>query len=183
VEELNHLLAEVNERLAALALTDGLTGLANRRAFDQYLEKEWIRASRPPCRPLALIVLDLDFFKQYNDHYGHVMGDQCLKKVAQILQRGRRAADLAARIGGEEFSLILPATNVDGAMAVAESLRKRIEGLKLLHARSPMAVVTASFGVAAAMNDENGTVENLTQAADKALYAAKENGRNRVVAI
>jgi diguanylate cyclase (GGDEF)-like protein len=183
VRELNNLLAEVNERLAALALTDGLTGLANRRAFDQCLEKEWARASRSPFTPLAIIILDLDFFKQYNDHYGHVMGDECLKQVARILQGERRAADLAARIGGEEFSLLLPTTDIEGAMAVAATLRKRIEGLQLEHTGSPIGVVTASFGVAVALTDENDTTRNLVEAADKALYDAKENGRNRVASM
>jgi diguanylate cyclase (GGDEF)-like protein len=180
VRELNHLLAEVNEKLAALASTDGLTGLANRRAFDQYLEKEWARARRPPYSPLAVIILDLDFFKQYNDHYGHVLGDECLKQVAKVLQSGRRVSDLTARIGGEEFSVILPATDIDGAMTVAETLRRRIEGLRVEHMRSPMGVVTASFGVAVATNDGNEKIQDVMQAADKALYGAKENGRNRV---
>jgi diguanylate cyclase (GGDEF)-like protein len=180
VRELNHLLAEVNEKLAALALTDGLTGLANRRAFDQYLEKEWARAGRPPFSPLAVIILDLDSFKQYNDHYGHVAGDECLKQVANALQGGRRATDLTARIGGEEFAILLPATDVDGAMTVAETLRQRIEGLQLEHTGSPMGVVTASFGVTVAKYDKNEKLQHVMQAADKALYSAKVKGRNRV---
>jgi diguanylate cyclase (GGDEF)-like protein len=128
-----------------------------------------------------LIILDLDFFKQYNDHFGHPMGDECLKQVAHVLQHERRPTDLATRIGGEEFSLILPDTDIEGAMAVAETARSRIEGLHLDHAKSPMGVVTASFGVAVATADRSGTAQDLIQAADTALYEAKKGGRNRVV--
>jgi two-component system, chemotaxis family, sensor kinase Cph1 len=180
VRELNHLLRQANEQLAGLASTDGLTGVANRRAFDEHLQREWARAIRSR-RSLALIILDLDFFKQYNDHFGHPMGDECLKQVAHVLQHERRPTDLAARIGGEEFSLILPDTDIEGAMAVAESVRSRIEGLHLDHAKSPMGVVTASFGVAVATADRSGTAQDLIQAADTALYEAKKGGRNRVV--
>ena len=125
-------------------------------------------------------MLDLDLFKQYNDHYGHVMGDECLKQVAAVLQGGCRAADLAARVGGEEFSILLPDTDITGAVTIAEALRKSIEGLQLAHAKSPMGVVTASFGVAAVTNNRNVRAQNLMQAADRALYEAKGNGRNQV---
>jgi diguanylate cyclase (GGDEF)-like protein len=180
VRELNHLLSEANERLEALASTDGLTDIANRRAFDEYLQKEWRRSGRPPYSSLAIIILDLDFFKQYNDQYGHVMGDACLQRVAKILHVKRRAADLAARIGGEEFAIVLPNTDIQGAVAVAETMRKQIEDLQLEHTGSSMGIVTASFGVAVAVNDSIGKMQNLLHSADLALYRAKENGRNQV---
>lgn len=177
--ELNHLLIEANARLAALASTDGLTSLANRRAYDEYLQVEWARARRSN-RPLSLIALDLDFFKQYNDHYGHMMGDECLKQIAKILQATRRPADLAARTGGEEFSLVLPETDVAGALFVAETVRVGIERLHIDHMTSPMGVMTASFGVAAATPIQTRTVQDLMQTADQALYKAKQSGRNQV---
>ena len=178
--ELNHLLKHANEQLAALAATDGLTGLANRRAFDERMRNEWARAGRMPGRPLSLIILDLDFFKQYNDHYGHAMGDECLKQVAEVLKARRRASDLAARIGGEEFCLLLPETDGNGALALAETIRCQIESLLLAHSKSHMEVVTASLGVAVAADDGAGDAQGLLLAADKALYQAKERGRNQV---
>jgi chemotaxis family two-component system sensor kinase Cph1 len=171
---------QLNIRLAGLASTDSLTGLANRRSFDEHLQREWARAGRTH-KPLALIILDLDFFKQYNDQYGHVAGDECLKLVAKALQEGRRVTDLAARIGGEEFSLLLPDAEIEGAMSVAETVRDRIERLQLPHAKSPMGVVTASFGAAAATAGRTRTTEDLVRAADRALYEAKRHGRNRLV--
>jgi diguanylate cyclase (GGDEF)-like protein len=182
VRELNQILAEANEKLAALASTDGLTGIANRRAFNERLRAEWARAGRSR-KSLSLVILDLDFFKQYNDHYGHVMGDECLKQVARVLQDGGRRADLVARIGGEEFSLLLPDTDIEGAMLVAETARSHIEALRLEHAKNPVGVVTASFGVAAVTDVRTETVGDLMKAADKALYEAKASGRNRVVRV
>lgn len=180
IRHLNDLLSHANEQLSSLVSTDGLTGISNRRMFDESLQKEWMRATRSQTT-LAMIILDLDFFKQYNDHYGHLMGDECLRQVAQTMKGARRAADLVARIGGEEFSLILPATDIQGAMAVAETVRSRIEGLQLPHATSPMGVVTASFGVAVATPSRTESPNDLIHAADTALYKAKERGRNRVV--
>jgi diguanylate cyclase (GGDEF)-like protein len=165
-----------------LASTDGLTGIANRRAFNERLRAEWARAGRSR-KSLSLVILDLDFFKQYNDHYGHVMGDECLKQVARVLQDRGRSADLVARIGGEEFSLLLPDTDIEGAMLVAETARSNVEGLRLEHAKSPVGVVTASFGVATATDLSTETARDLMQAADKALYEAKGSGRNRVVRV
>jgi two-component system, chemotaxis family, sensor kinase Cph1 len=182
VRELNKTLAEANEKLAALASTDGLTAIANRRAFNDRLLAEWARAGRS-SKSLSLVILDLDFFKQYNDHYGHVMGDECLKQVARVLQDRGRSADLVARIGGEEFSLLLPDTDIEGAMLVAETARSNVEGLRLEHAKSPVGVVTASFGVATATDLSTETARDLMQAADKALYEAKGSGRNRVVRV
>jgi diguanylate cyclase (GGDEF)-like protein len=141
---------------------------------------EWARADRSR-QSLSLIILDLDYFKQYNDHYGHLMGDECLKQVARVLQDRSRRADLVARIGGEEFSVLLSDTDIEGAMLVAETARFHVEGLRLEHARSPVGVVTASFGVAAATDLRTQTARDLMQAADKALYEAKASGRNRVV--
>jgi diguanylate cyclase (GGDEF)-like protein len=181
LHELNSLLGEANERLSELASQDGLTGLSNRRNFDERLLIECSRATRTN-RPLALLILDVDFFKQYNDHYGHAFGDACLKQVAVVLQDARRATDLPARIGGEEFALILPNTDIGGAAAVAEAIRARIEGLHLPHARSPLGVVTVSVGVAVATTDAPAPAHELMLAADKALYKAKSGGRNASVA-
>jgi chemotaxis family two-component system sensor kinase Cph1 len=182
IRELNQILADANEKLAALASTDGLTGIANRRAFNDRLLAEWARADRSR-QSLSLIILDLDYFKQYNDHYGHLMGDECLKQVARVLQDRSRRADLVARIGGEEFSVLLADTDIEGAMLVAETARSHVEGLRLEHAKSPIGIVTASFGVAAATDLRTQTARDLMQAADKALYEAKASGRNRVVRI
>jgi diguanylate cyclase (GGDEF)-like protein len=180
VKQLNHLLEDTNKRLVALASTDSLTGVANRRSFDECLNREWARTCRKHGS-LALIILDLDYFKQYNDQYGHIMGDKCLKRVAKALQVGRRAADLEARIGGEEFSLLLPDTEIEGAMSVAETVRAYIQKLQLPHVKNPMGVVTASFGVATATGGRTESAESLVRAADGALYEAKRQGRNRVV--
>ena len=182
VRELNQILAEANNKLAALASTDGLTGIANRRAFNERLQAEWARARRSR-RSLAMVILDVDFFKQYNDHYGHMMGDEALKQVARVLQDRSRKTDFAARIGGEEFSLLLPDTGIEGAMLLAETARSNVAALRLEHAKSPLGVVTASFGVAAATDLTTGTARDLMQAADKALYEAKASGRNRVVRV
>ena len=180
VRDLNELLREANERLSTLATTDALTLVANRRAFDEFLEREWVRARRVG-RPLALTIVDVDFFKQYNDLFGHLRGDECLKQIAQGLQESRRASDFVARIGGEEFAIVLPDTDSGGAKSVAEAARARIEKLRLHHPKSLTGFLTASFGVAASIPDETGTVDDLIQAADQALYDAKDRGRNRVV--
>lgn len=180
IQELNRLLDVANEHLAALASSDGLTGIANRRAFDKQLYQEFARAGRSGS-PLAVVILDLDFFKQYNDHFGHPTGDECLKQVARLLQEGRRAADLAARIGGEEFALLLPDTDSNSAAALAESVRSAIEKSRIDHPNCPWGIVTASIGVACRARDDTGTVDELMKAADRALYDAKARGRNQVV--
>ena len=179
VRELNQSLREANERLSRLANTDGLTGIANRRAFDERLEQEWTRASRLGTS-VAVLIFDLDFFKQYNDHFGHQAGDDCLRRIAQLMSGGRRSVDLPARIGGEEFSLLLPDTSLKGAIVVAESVRTLVEALHIDHPKGPMGIMTASFGVAALKPGQAESAQDLMQAADRALYEAKRNGRNRV---
>lgn len=170
-----------NETLKALAESDGLTGLANRRLFEETLTRELARARRGGTS-FALIMTDVDFFKKYNDRYGHVAGDDCLRKVAAALAAGaRRPGDLAARYGGEEFVVILPGTDLDGAVTVAETVRAAVAELKLEHADSPFGQVSLSLGVVAglpAAEPDGAWVE----AADRLLYEAKEGGRNRVAA-
>jgi two-component system, chemotaxis family, sensor kinase Cph1 len=180
VRQLNRLLGEANQQLAALAATDGLTGIANRRAFDERLHQEWARASRSGSQ-LGLVILDLDFFKRYNDHFGHPTGDECLKQIARLIQDGRRPADLAARVGGEEFALLLPDTDCDGALALAEAVRSGIEQSRIDHPKCPWGIMTASIGVACLTPHGTGTAHDLMKAADRALYEAKSQGRNRVV--
>lgn len=173
-------LAQALERLSSL---DGLTGIANRRRFDQMLEREWQRAARDR-RSLALVMCDIDYFKQYNDRYGHQAGDACLRQLATLLETGmRRGGDLAARYGGEEFAVLLPGTELDNAYALADSLREKLQHLGIPHDASDIAeVLTASFGVAAVVPLPGGNPAHLVRAADEALYRAKHAGRNRVVA-
>lgn len=186
-EELEQKVAErtksleiANKKLATLSNTDGLTGIANRRRFDKVLASEWHRAIRAR-QPLALLMIDVDLFKNYNDHYGHLVGDDCLSKVAGVLQASsRRASDLVARYGGEEFVLVATDTDARSALQLAEVVRAATESLGLPHARSPFEKVTVSIGVAVMIPDNTQEPELLIQKADCALYRAKNQGRNRV---
>ena len=172
--------------LARLARLDGLTGLANRRAFDEALEREWTRCASAGA-PVSLLLVDVDRFKAFNDHYGHPAGDHCLRVVAATVGATiRRASDLLARYGGEELVVLLPDTDAAGAEAVAERLRAEIEALGLAHAGFGVAgaVVTVSVGLATARPAAPGVLPaagSLVGAADRALYEAKRGGRNRVV--
>lgn len=173
------------DRLYELATTDGLTGLANRRAFDEALETEWLRTRRSAGQ-MSLLLIDLDNFKGFNDHYGHQVGDDCLRAVASTI-RGmvRRPGDLAARYGGEEMAVILADTDTAAAVAIAEAIRTAVETLRIPHAGNGSAaeLVTISTGVATALSRVGGSIQmpaGLLQAADTALYKAKNNGRNRV---
>jgi diguanylate cyclase (GGDEF)-like protein len=171
-----------NVALQALANTDSLTGLANRRHFEQTLATEHER-SRRTGKPCSVILSDVDYFKKYNDHYGHVDGDACLRQVAAAIAGSlRRPADLAARYGGEEFVVLLPETDLDGASAVAENIRQRIAGLALPHADSPLGHVTISLGVYTGAAGEGSDTGAWIKAADSLLYDAKAAGRNRYVA-
>ena len=167
--------------LLALSERDGLTGLANRRAIDKRLEHAWATCAAEN-EPLAIIMLDVDWFKRFNDHYGHPEGDTCLRAIGgAIADHVRRQGDLAGRYGGEEFILILPATDADTSHAIAERVCDAIEALQIPHCADPTgAFVTASLGVAAAMPAAGGTVATLLAAADAALYEAKRTGRARV---
>jgi diguanylate cyclase (GGDEF)-like protein/PAS domain S-box-containing protein len=169
------------EELKELATKDALTGIANRRFFDEYLGKEWKRAQRDQY-PFSIVMIDLDFFKAYNDTYGHQKGDSCLKEVATTIDDAmKRPADMAARYGGEEFALILPETSSEGAECLAERLRKSIFELNLEHKNSSCETrVTASLGVATMKVDKESNFADLISKADKALYAAKDSGRNRI---
>ena len=173
------------EQLSTLAYTDALTGLSNRRAFDAALEREWKRASRDNgC--VSLLLLDLDFFKSFNDKYGHKAGDDCLRAVAAAVSTAVRATDVVARYGGEEIALILPGTDAGTSVQFAEKIRSAIIALRIAHEGRPDAgsVVTASIGAATALPPRRGLTslpEYLLHAADSALYKAKEAGRNRVL--
>jgi diguanylate cyclase (GGDEF)-like protein len=174
-------LEDANRKLATLSITDGLTGLANRRHFDEVLRAECARAGRLR-QPLAVIMLDVDHFKKFNDRYGHQAGDACLIRVAQALAAGtRRASDLTARYGGEEFSIVLPATCADEARDIGEALRCSIEALGIAHAGARAGQVTISVGIAIQPAQEAGDPDALMRLADAALYRAKDAGRNCVV--
>ena len=171
-----------NQHLEELASLDGLTGLANRRGFDRQLELEWQRAGERRD-PIALMMIDIDHFKLYNDRYGHVAGDTCLRSVGETLSLVTLAsAVLVARYGGEEFALLLPGLDLQRTTALAEAARRSIEDLLITHAEAPCGHVTVSIGVESMVPEMGQTAADLVEAADGALYAAKRRGRNRVVA-
>jgi diguanylate cyclase (GGDEF)-like protein len=174
-------LAQLNQELQRLASVDGLTQVANRRQFDLYLNQEWQRHLRDRTT-LALILVDIDYFKRYNDHYGHQGGDDCLVKVARAMaETMKRSGDLVARYGGEEFAVVLPNTDAEGARTIAESIRASVQQLAILHAGSDVSpFVTLSLGVASCIPSADGEIADLIAAADAALYRSKQNGRDRV---
>ena len=173
---------EAEAELERLATRDGLTSVANRRSFDETLNTEWRRATRE-ARALSLLMIDVDFFKPYNDAYGHQGGDECLRQVAGAMSNVvKRSSDAVARYGGEEFAILLPATDPPGACIVAERIRAAVEALRLPHSGSTVADhVTVSIGVASVVVTTEGVPTQLVGAADAALYRAKHEGRNRVV--
>jgi len=192
IYQLLYELQETQLKLQELADTDQLTQIANRRHFDRKFKVEWRRAMREKT-PISLLLIDVDFFKKYNDTYGHQAGDSCLKKIADTLASvTHRPADLASRYGGEEFSILLPVTKQADAVMLAERLRRKIEGLQIEHSRTDIGVVTVSIGVSCCepawdftgkTSDEDQKVifpAMLLTAADNALYVSKERGRNQV---
>lgn len=182
--ELSAKLTEANQTLEQLSLQDALTGLANRRHFDMYLESQIAVAGRYR-RPLALVISDVDAFKAYNDRYGHQAGDECLRRVASAIQACcRRPADLVARYGGEEFAVILPDTDLRGAIQIAETMREAVARLEIPHAASPAGPhVSISGGVAGLRLKERTSAWELIAEADQSLYEAKTKGRNRIVSL
>jgi diguanylate cyclase (GGDEF)-like protein len=177
-------LQQANQNLQLLANLDSLTKLANRRGFDDYVQREWDRMRRIKA-PLSLIVCDVDFFKNYNDRYLHPNGDRCLIQVAMSIRNTvRRSGDLVARYGGEEFAIVLPNTDALGAVSVAENIRSAVKGLQITHeASSVCPYVTISVGVSTIIPNHENDFQALVNAADRALYQAKSQGRDRVTMI
>jgi diguanylate cyclase (GGDEF)-like protein/PAS domain S-box-containing protein len=181
VETLRDLTDEKMAQIALeqLATRDGLTGLANRRCFDDTLHAEWARALRQKT-PLSLLMVDVDNFKAYNDAHGHLGGDECLKRIATAVASEMRANDLVARYGGEEFAVILPNQSLKGASIVAERIRTRVEQLQVPNRLAPTQHVTVSIGAATAIAGPDNNASQLVAIADAALYRAKHLGRNRI---
>ena len=179
VEERTAELREVNKKLKELSELDGLTQLANRRCFDIGLTREWHRAIRQGS-PLALILIDVDYFKKYNDAHGHLAGDRCLQKLGSAIQDSvNRSTDLTARYGGEEFAILLPETNSLGAVEVARRLKAKVRSLAIIHRASKVShLVTLSVGVSSLVPTSPENQEDLIEQTDQALYRAKGNGRN-----
>ncbi|MCX7097028.1 MAG: diguanylate cyclase [Methylococcales bacterium] len=172
-------LQAANRELQLLAHMDGLTKIANRRCFDEFLAREWRRLCRS-SQPISLLLLDVDYFKSYNDYFGHQRGDDCLIQIADILQKTvSRPVDIVARYGGEEFVIVLPETSQDGAVVIAQAIHNSIQTLEILHPASTVNhYVTVSIGISCVIPDHNLSLEFLIDQADKALYVAKQKGRN-----
>lgn len=179
----NHLeLKLIRDKLTKLTMVDGLTSIANRRQFDYEIEQQWQRGVRKQT-PVSILMLDIDFFKQYNDLYGHLKGDDCLKQVAACLNNQlQRPTDLVARYGGEEFVCVLPETDLDGAIHVADSIIAGMAKLNIAHEGSKVSDhLTVSIGLVSTQPTLDSTLIDLIDSADKALYRAKQGGRNRYV--
>lgn len=176
-------LKKAQQELELLASHDGLTGVVNRRGFDAKMSIEW-RKGELDAQPLALLLIDVDHFKRYNDTYGHPAGDECLRQIAKALAAElHRPTDLVARYGGEEFAFVLPSTNAQGAAAVARRILEKVAALRIAHSGNDgVGVASVSIGVASVVPGEGRAVQELMQAADDALYQAKRQGRNRFVA-
>ena len=174
-------LEKANKELEKLSNTDALTGIYNRRYFKEVLNKEWLRARRK-TEFVSILMIDVDFFKLYNDHYGHMNGDECLRNVALSLNNSiNRPPDLVARYGGEEFIVLLPDTNISGAIKVAENMRSALASRRMEHSDSSVNnFVTISIGIASIVPENEDGYSELIDHADKALYQAKKNGRNRI---
>ena len=181
-KRLENELLEANKKLEAFSYQDGLTGLANRRFYDMTLEKEWQRAMRSR-KPVSMILIDIDHFKEFNDHYGHIEGDRCLNEISRVLENiARRSFDLCARYGGEEFVLLLPDTDEATAISLAEEARRAIIDLEIPHAGSEISdFVTVSAGVSSLVPEIGQPALTLFDMADKRLYQAKQRNRNCVV--
>lgn len=180
--KLSQQLEQANQELQKLAFLDSLTQLANRRRFDAYLDQEWKRMVRDKM-PLSVILCDIDFFKAYNDTYGHQAGDHCLQLLAPAINlAAKRPGDLVARYGGEEFVVVLPNTDGEGALRVAEEIRSNVAALEILHATSKVSpYVTLSFGVSSTIPSDESSSEMLLGAADRALYQAKAKDHDRII--
>ncbi|MGO4278641.1 PAS domain S-box-containing protein/diguanylate cyclase (GGDEF) domain-containing protein [Cupriavidus sp. OV038] len=176
-------LAQLQKELERLSFTDGLTGVGNRRMFDTVVEREWA-ALQDAGKPLSLILMDVDFFKAYNDYYGHLQGDDCLRKVAALLADAVGAEHFVGRFGGEEFVAVLPGTDADTAVTIAERCRTMIADAAIPHLRSPYEQrVTASFGVGTTLPVPGAEPTAFINLVDAQLYHAKDNGRNRIAAV
>ncbi|MCL2635376.1 MAG: diguanylate cyclase [Betaproteobacteria bacterium] len=174
-------LDHANQELQRLSASDGLTGIANRRYFDEHIAREWRRARRNGSS-LALMMCDVDHFKKFNDTYGHQAGDECLRRVAGAIATSlERGSDMAARYGGEEFVVVLSETSLGGALIVAEKIRHAVHALQIPHSASSHSRVTLSIGLAATVPEIDDSCASLIAAADRALYEAKNNGRDRVI--
>ena len=173
---------ELIRQLELQSVSDDLTGLYNRRFFYEFLEKEWLRSVRSH-KPISIIFSDVDYFKLYNDYYGHQVGDECLEKLGKIFKYSiKRAMDIVARVGGEEFIVILPETDKEGAVCVAKSIQERLLAARIPHHKSSISTyVTLSMGIATIVPKNETQFENLVKLADDNLYKAKELGRNTIV--